>query len=207
MRYRNFTLILTFGLAVFFFSACETGQQRTEKPVEETETEKDTEALKTEYQQIQTQLDTTWQTMMEDDDEKIFYLDRLLDEVSYTGDYDEELYKSLKEQVAHLKEQRYTRQTMANSTEIDLYDEATRKVMLEVIAFAREHPQYERYPLMEELIYDIQQKDQNVLLYRMDYDDAAKAYNRFIEKHEELVKEIENKEEVEPLPLFELQSE
>lgn len=196
---------LIIGAFAFLLLACETGQQNNEKPAEKTSAEIKKETLSREFTSIHTQVDTSWHNMIEDDNQKLADMSRLLDEVSYTGEYDQDLYRSLKEQVQKLREQRYTQTTMSNSNEIDLYDEASRRLMLEVITFAQQNPQYERYPLMEELIYDIRQRNEQVLFYRMDYDDAAKAYNRFLEQHPDFVQSLDTAR-TEPLPLFQLKN-
>ncbi|MFC2124509.1 hypothetical protein ACFLU5_06830 [Bacteroidota bacterium] len=141
------------------------------------------ETLRIEYDSLLTAADSAWYHMMADDDEKIFYMKRLLQEVSYTYMYDSVVYAGLMSRVEELEKIRYTRESMKDGNLIDKYDNLTGEVIHEVIRFASSHPNYANYPLMGELIMEINEMDGEVLLYRVNYDSAAHAYNQFLDKH------------------------
>ncbi len=140
-------------------------------------------ALRIEYDSLLAAADSAWHRMMTDDDENIFYMKRLLQEVSFTYEYDSLVYAGLLSRVEELKKSRYTRESMKDGNLIDKYDDLTDEVIHEVSRFASSHPRFENYPLMGELIAEITDLDGNVLLFRIGYDSATHAYNRFIEEY------------------------
>ena len=137
--------------------------------------------------------------MIREDDQKITYLKRLIDEVSYTKVYDKAVYDSLATGIETLKAIRYDQNSMADSDKIDLYDETTAEIVNKVITFAQNHPKYEDYPIMAELINDILDADNKVIYRRVDYDNIAIEYNKFIELNQELIRKSGNVVSVKPL--------
>ena len=123
--------------------------------------------------------------MIADDDQKIADAKRLLEEISYTNKYNVQQYDTLQQNLATLLQIRYNNTTMANSAAIDDYDSASNKVMNEILMLATSHPDYQKYPLMKELVNDIQEANARVLRHRVDYDYSAKQYNQFIEDNKE----------------------
>ena len=151
---------------------------------------------------LQDSTSKTWKTMMEEDDQKIAYLKRLIDEVAFTKVYDKAVYDSLSSGIENLKAIRYNENSMSDSEKIDLYDETTAKIVNKVIVFAQNHPKFEDYPLMAELIDDILAADDRVIYRRVDYDNVAMEYNKFIDNYEDLIRESGNV--VSAKPLFQL---
>lgn len=162
----------------------------------------DIDSIRMELVFLQDSTSKTWQAMIGEDDQKIAYLKRLIDEVSFTKLYDKAVYDSLSTGIENLKAIRYNENTMTDSGKIDLYDDATAEVVNKVIAFARNHPNYEEYPIMEELINDILAADNRVIYRRVDYDNIAIEYNKFIESNQELIRQSGNV--VSTKPLFQL---
>jgi hypothetical protein len=139
--------------------------------------------------------------MIDDDDEKLLFMERLLKEVEYTQNFDRLVQDSLVNRVKSLKDMRYDRFSMSESSRIDEYDAAIAEATVDVIRYASEHPNYEQYPLMEELINDIRQKDADVLMLRVDYDQAARAYNSFVADNKKYMNELDTSH-VQKYPLF-----
>lgn len=193
MRIHQWVLLITAGV-IIAGASCSSNKSARERAAM-------IDSLKYTYVKIQDSIDHTWTVMIKDDDEKIAYLKRLLQEVSYTNNYDEEQYEELMNRVEKLKTLRYKRSSMENSNLIDEYDLAVKSTINDVVGFAKSNPEYEKYPLMEELITDIRSKDNEVLMYRVDYDQSARSYNRFINEHKKLMDEIDP-EHKEKLPLF-----
>lgn len=189
-------LFLAFSPVILF--SCKTGDKKSAA---------DMDSLQTTYLALQDSVDAAWDTMIKDDDQKLDNADRLLQEISYTNIYDQEKYKKLKADVATLRTIRYTRQSMAQSDKIDQYDSAASQVLYNVTTYATAHPQYGKYPLMKELVDEIDDAQNRVLLMRVDYDFAAKDYNQFIEIHRKLMEEIDPGETVKKKPLFQLPAE
>ena len=78
--------------------------------------------------------------------------------------------------------------------------------MNEIISLASSHPEFQRYPLMKELISDIQKANGRVLRHRVNYDYVAKQYNQFIEAHQDELEEVDSLKTLKKKPLFELAS-
>ena len=155
---------------------------------------------------LQDSIHANWNTMIADDNQKIADAKRLLEEISYTNVYDQGRYDSLQNNLSQLLVMRYDSISMSNSALIDQYDSAANKVIGEIIALATNHPDYQSYPLMEELVKDIQDANGRVLRHRVNYDYTAKAYNLFLEENKEILKEIDSLKDLEKKPLFELSS-
>ena len=158
-------------------------------------TTQDIDSINVRAVMLQDSIQATWKVMQSEDDEKLTYMKRLIDEVSYTNVYDQQTYDSLAQSIEQLKAMRYDDRSMANSESIDQYDSATRSVLNRVITFAENHPKYEDYPIMKELIDDIIAFDQRVIYRRVDYDN-------FIETNQKVFSE--NGKNYTKKPLFQL---
>lgn len=172
-------------------------------PREEQMSEEQLDSLQATYYALNDSLESAWQKMIEDDDQKLAYLRRLLDEISATNNYDEEVYESYMKMVDALASMRYTQETLTGDV-IDAYDSATSEVVSKITSYAYENPKFENYPLMEELIADINQAQSMVLIYRSRYDLLAKSLNEFIEDNEHRLIDRDNtKVQYKKKPLFE----
>jgi hypothetical protein len=191
---------LTCFLFLAIISSCE--KKGTKDDLSQTEID----SIKLAFEEIQISIDTTWDNMVEDDNQKIADAKRLLEEISYTNIYSPVQFDSLKLNLTELQKMRYDNISMENSELIDSYDSASNKIMNDIITLASNHPDYQRYPLMKELIKDIQEANGRVLKHRINYDFAAKSYNQFIEENKEQLRKTDSTEEIQKKPLFELAS-
>jgi hypothetical protein len=164
------------------------------------------DSLKTVFQDINTQLEAAWNTMMQDDDDKLSNLTRILQEVEYSGDYNRLKLDSLKKDIGQLAAVRYDQQTMSDSDLINLYDSMTTQVMGEITVFTTRLSQFDQYPLMGQLLQETFEADDRILRYRIEYDRSAKQYNSFIEEHEPDLPLVAKQKVLQPKPLFELQN-
>ena len=162
------------------------------------ETTKAEAELKTE--QITFLLDSTyatssawWDSVMTQDDNKMADIKRLLDEISYTPAYDEQKLEELRKLFEEVKEMRYTQSTLSGDI-IDNYDLMQDSLMKAVRYFAGVTPQLENYPLADELMRDIQEADQQVVLYRSEYGNHANIYNALLIKHEAVAAQTAHKD-------------
>ena len=146
----------------------------------------------------------SWEKMVGDDTEKHRYMKRLLLEVSYTNLYDKEQFENLNGMIDRLSAMRYDQHSMKDSELIDKYDSATFSVTSHVIQYALDHPRYDDFPLMEELIDDINSKNDMILIHRIHYDGFTMRYNDFIEKNKDWLLKSGKRVAMEPLPLFQL---
>lgn len=199
-RHSSIFYFLTCFLFLAIISSCE--KKGTKGDLSQTEID----SIKLAFEEIQITIDTTWANMVEDDNQKIADAKRLLEEISYTNIYSPVQFDSLKLNLTELQKMRYNNISMENSELIDSYDSASNKIMNDIITLASNHPDYQRYPLMKELIKDIQEANGRVLKHRINYDFAAKSYNQFIEENKEQLRKADSTEEIQKKPLFELAS-
>ena len=178
------------------FTACGTG--RSGASLEEQQ------RLTQQYDSLYQAVTERWQVMIDDDNEKLFYMKRLLDEVSYTGNYDQANYDSLVLAVEMLKNSRYDSVSMADSDLIDAYDASSSALTSQVIVLAQDHPEFSHYPLMEELIYDISDANDRVLLHRIRFDQAARGYNEFVEQQAQRLDKSITQKRPSTFPVFSL---
>jgi hypothetical protein len=184
------------------------------KPVEEKEVEVVTEtglskekldSLNWVYISVNDSLDASWTIMIKDDDEKLADMKRLLNEVSKTRRYNKEQHQALMNDLEKLPIIRYDRKSMADSDKIDEYDSANSIMTKEVILFAANHPQYDEYPIFEELINEIQKADNRIILHRIRYDRSAKAFNSFVQQNKPYIDQLNtSRKDWSKVALFEL---
>lgn len=198
----NYLIIMSCGL---IFTACDNAE-RAAKDSQLTEAGQErADSLYREFIVVNDSLSYAWQDMIKDDDEKLANMKRLLQEVSYTQNFNKQRHDSLLQRVDLLEDMRYDMESMADSDKIDIYDAASGVLSRDITLFAVNHPDYANYPLMEELIAEIEQANERVLLHRIRYDQSAKAYNSFIQENKGLEIDDEGLEaRWKEKPLFEL---
>lgn len=164
------------------------------------------DSLKTVFQDINSEMDTAWNVMMKDDDEKLDNLKRILQEVEYSGNYNRLKLDSLIDQIEALVSIRYDQQSMSDSELINKYDDMTTQVMGNVTDYTTSLEQFEQYPTMGQLLQEVFEADDRVLRYRIDYDRTAKQFNAFIEIHQPDLQLVAKQKILQPKSLFELQN-
>jgi hypothetical protein len=144
--------------------------------------------------------------MIESDDKKLLLVKRLIEEISYTPQPDPIKIEKLKQYQAKVKSNRYTLNNLTEPDNIDKYDRSTDTLLRSVYQLAAATPNVERYPLVNELIGDINALDNQVVVYRANYDRWAKKYNAYLEvKVDEVNAKYPDSTGIKPLGLFELQ--
>ena len=162
------------------------------------------DSLRANFLAINDSLLHSWQVMIKDDNEKLDDMSRLLDEISYTNNYDETKLKDYRHRIDTLKAMRYNQKTMWDSKLIDQYDETSHYLVNDLLTYAENHPDYSRFPTMATLVQDIRQAHQRVLYFRIDYDEYAKEYNKFVTSYQGLLSEIDNTCDGKKKALFQL---
>lgn len=162
------------------------------------------DSLKMTFQSINHQMDQVWTEMIMDDDGKLENMRRILQEVTYSGNYNRLKLDSLSREIENLAKIRYDRHTMSDSDLITLYDSLTTQTMGELTTFTTSLPQFQQFPLMETLLQEIFEADDRVLHYRIEYDNAAKWFNLFVEDNRPYLDQITSQSDLQPKPLFEL---
>lgn len=193
---KSIRLAVVIIFSVIILSQCKTGDKSVDAD--------DLESLQLSYQAINDSIAVSWKLMIDDDDEKLFHLKRLVEEITYTNDYDQVKVDELYQRIEKAKSMRYDQESMQDSGLIDEYDLVIASLINEVTSYANTHPKFENYPLMEELINDIREADNRVLFHRITCDDFAKEYNLLIETNKDILNQIDPDLKFERKPLFEL---
>lgn len=191
-------VILAF-LCAAAYSAC----QRASEEKKAGDRPQSIDSLNRSFQSLNDSLAVRWEAMIAEDDQKLADMRRLLQEISYFPVYNKARLETLQTQLQHLYDIRYEPESMT-SEQIDQYDSATAALKNEIIQFANEHPDVEKYPLVGQLIDSIEASDQRVIFHRVKYDNYARDYNEFLETNREFVRTIDTTDLHQKRPLFQL---
>ncbi len=171
-----------------------------DKPAQAPAKPADVAALQREYTALRDTLDGRWARMTASDDEKIFFQKRLLQELSYLPQANQALVKQLDVANERLKARRYAPATMVSDS-IDAYDSAQLAVLTPLRELAGPHVDPVKHHILGELLEAIQAHDDMVVRYRGLYDQAARAYNAWLQQHEG---QLPAAAQGRPVPLFSL---
>lgn len=153
---------------------------------------------------LQEEVNKAWEEMIMSDDKKVADMKRLLQEISYTNDYDQTTWTYVNSMVENLPAKRYSQQSMTSS-QIDQYDIATDQAIKKVFDLQESSNEMKSHPIGTELKSDIQKSDNDIVMYRIKYDVSAKKYNTFVENNTKTLTKLgEPYTGFKKLPLFEL---
>ena len=143
-----------------------------------------------------------WQEMIASDDAKIKTTTQLLQALEQQPGTDRVQLQQLTHTNNRLRHLRYDQQTMAVSERIDAYDAAQDSVLHAVYALASPDAGAPT-PTIESLAQTVREADDQVVTYRVRYDEAAKRFNDYLQKHQEGLTSLGGKyAKLQPLPLF-----
>lgn len=179
------------------------GQKQNNEPTTFTHTDSLTDI----YLTLQDSLLTTWNTMINDDNQKIKAMHHLLHELQVTGDLSKEEVQSLNSRIDKLQQVRYTPKTLWNADIIAEYDFASGSLVSELISKAEAIPSFTYNTTLQALVDEIRAADLRVDNYRIEYDAIAEKFNQFIETNKDHLKEITDDESVTKKPLFQTTAE
>jgi hypothetical protein len=162
------------------------------------------DSLKTTFSTLNAAVDSSWKTMINEDDEKILFLKKMLEEVSGKQKFNTADGIALITRLNALSDARYSRQSMADSNRIDAYDSLTIGLMEDADAYLHAWPGFSRDKDLSYLDSCVKKMDENVLLQRINYDSHAKLLNQFVKNNSEALKKIDPQAGYTPVPLFEL---
>lgn len=122
-----------------------------------------------------------WVMMLDSDNQKIKDIERLLQEISYIPNHNDNEVKRLSMKAKELTTLRYTEESVSTE-QIDAYDKATDDLLKSVFELKRTTKGVEQYTLTEELDQSIREADGKVINYRVLYDAWAQKYNEALQK-------------------------
>ena len=165
------------------------------------------DSLTERYLSLQDSLLKAWNIMIHDDNEKITTMHNLLHELMVSNPSQREELHAFEERLNQLAGSRYTQKTMENADIVEEYDFASNSLVIELIAFAESQTEFSYNTTLQKLTDEIRMADQRVNNYREEYDAVGLAYNSFIEKNKDYLKEIDQSNSFEKKPLFQMVSE
>jgi hypothetical protein len=149
----------------------------------------------------------TWNTMINDDNQKIKAMHNLLHELKVSSPGDREAYKNYEERLERLVLSRYTQKSMENAHVIEEYDFASNSLVTELISMAESQTQFAYNTTLQKLVETIRTADQRVDNYRQEYDRIAMEYNQFLDENKMMLKEIDADAFLDKKPLFQMVAE
>ncbi|HEX8659242.1 MAG TPA: hypothetical protein VF690_17005 [Hymenobacter sp.] len=162
-------------------------------------------AAKAQLDVLRDSVDLKWRNMIESDDQKIGVTRLLLRELQGQPGTNAAQLQNLERANARLKTRRYTQQTMASSELIDQYDAAQDSVLHAVYPVAAPNGQAPTENARN-FVEGLQQLDEGVVGFRVQYDRAAQQYNDYLKLHQTELQSLGGKyADIKPLPLFTVQ--
>ena len=159
-------------------------------------------AAKAQLAVLQDSVNLKWRNMVESDDQKLAITRLLLRELHGQPGRTEAQLKALEQANARLKARRYDQTTMSSSALIDQYDTAQDSLLNALYPVAAPNggaPNENARNFVE----GIQQLDAGVVGFRVQYDDAAKRYNSYLQLHGAELQSLGGKyAQLKPLALF-----
>jgi hypothetical protein len=149
----------------------------------------------------------TWNTMINDDNQKIKAMHNLIHELVVSNPAQRETFKSYQERLDRLAHSRYTQKSMENTDVVEEYDFASNSLVSELISLAETQKEFAYNTTLQKLVEGIRTADQRVDNYREAYDRIAEAYNHFLDENKLQLKEIDQDSSLEKRPLFQMVAE
>ena len=161
-----------------------------------------TAAAKVQFDVLRDSVNLKWRAMTESDDQKLALTRLLLREMRGQPGRSAEQLNALAQANVRLKTLRYNQQTMSNSALIDRYDTAQDSLLNALYPVAAPNggaPTENARNFVE----GIQQLDAAVVAFRLQYDQAAKNYNNYLQLHAAEIQSLGSQyAALKPLPLF-----
>ena len=149
----------------------------------------------------------SWEYMSKNEEDMFFNIGRLLQEIEYIPGHDPIALDTLRKANERIKSMRYSQVTMAESSLIDRYDEATSALINNVQRFAGSVRGIERYQVAVQLMEEIPQQYQKIYLNRVHYDFHVQDYNKLVNKNKKKLEKYNPKyKELKSKPMFQLSS-
>jgi len=180
------------SLVFFLFLLASACSSRFNQQTEQQLSEAEMDSLRQVYYHLNDTIRLTWKSMMEDDDEKLSDMQLLLKEVRRTGYYENDTLDSVAQMVVALRMVRYDSVSVGNASLISRYDSLTRVASRSIVRFADDLPPEADQPMIDVLMDRVLAAGSSTVLYRVAYDRFSQDFNRFLEKHKNIMANIDS---------------
>ncbi len=150
------------------------------------------DSLRSTYYHLNDSLNYAWSTVKQSDEQKLQYLDQLLDEMSDKTLVGSDTLALLEQLVLELRAIRFDSVTIANSRQIHQYDSLTGLVSDSLLSLTDRIINVNDNPRLRYLTDKIVSENSGVVLYRLRYDNISQTFNRFIEDNRELMSSLDS---------------
>jgi hypothetical protein len=182
------------------FTVCGCGDSRRDNHPNFTKTDSLTDT----YLNLKDSMLETWNTMINDDNQKIKAMHNLLHELKVSNPVMRDQLKSYEERLERLVHSRYTQKSMGNADVVEEYDFASNSLVGELVSLAESQTQFTYNTTLQKLVETIRTADQRVDNYRTEYDRIATQFNQFIDENKKWLIEIDQDSFMEKKPLFQM---
>jgi hypothetical protein len=189
-RIHSFTFSLL-TVALFSCGRSATSNEKTSFSKADSLTEK--------YLSLQDTLLHVWNKLVHDENQKITAIENVLAELNKQSALTS--LGSLETRFNQIKEWRITHKTLSNHDVLEEYDFAHQSLISELFAASESYTTISATDF-QQLLDEIKLAEGKVNLNRADYDSIAQAFNLFLEKHQAMLKEIDQTCNTEQRPLF-----
>ena len=164
------------------------------------------DSLTDRYLAFQDSMLQSWNVMINDDNQKIKSMHKLLHELLMSNAADRDLLRKYEGQLDQLSGMRYTQKSMGNVEVVEEYDFASSSLVSELVSLAESNVAFAENQTLQKLVEDIRTADQRVNNYREEYDSIVQKYNTFLEKNRSSLMEISHGDSIQEKYLFQMVS-
>lgn len=159
------------------------------------------------YLVLQDSLLQTWNVLVNEENEKINSLNALLDHLMAAGDHEKSMLTSLNNRLDQLRKIRITQKTLGNPYVVEEYDFASNSITTEILSIAEGGTVMIQNSKIVTLVDKIKLAETRMEVNRSLYDSVALTLNAFLDKHGNLLREVDKKSNLEKKPLFKAASD
>lgn len=132
-----------------------------------------------------------WNLMINDDNQKIKSMRKLVNILSESNEFNHEELQVLSERINHLLENRYTPESLREEL-IEEYDFASNALITELTTLAEGYSKFDQDDKLQKIVAEITAADQRVEKYRNEYDQLVERYNQFLVINHPTIEDAEN---------------
>jgi len=169
----------------------------------EDNTKINTDSLVVQLTILQDSINKTWQDIDKNENEVMFNINRLLDEVNYIKNHNPQKLAELKARYTEVSQKKVSQSELDTTATIDEYDQAKDSLIFAVNTYCYSLKNIEDYPLCIQLLKEIAAGSDKNYLNRVRYNFHIQDYNTFVSDNKQrLVKKNPSLDSLRERPKF-----
>jgi hypothetical protein len=177
---------------LFLFLLTAACSSRFNQQTEEQLSDAELDSLRQVYYYLNDTLEYTWESMMEDEDNRLQDMQLLLNEIRKTDTYAVDSLDSLSQMLGVLRLIRYDSTSVGDPNLINRYDSLSRRTSETLVRYAETLPDAMYDPAINILIDRVLAASSSAVLYRLSYDKFINDFNFFLEKYKNVMANIDS---------------